>query len=50
MKNGEGHEEGRSYFVFFPPFFVVFVAFVLGVWLRLRRVSPLPVKSLPKWS
>jgi len=29
-KNGEGHEGWQSYFVFFPPFFVVFVAFVLG--------------------
>jgi len=37
-KNGEGvgttvastHEDGQSCFVFFLPFFVVFVAFVLG--------------------
>jgi len=29
-KNAEGHEEGRPYFVFFLPFFVVFVSFVLG--------------------
>jgi len=33
-KNGEGHEEGCPLFVFFLPFFVVFVSFVLGVWLR----------------
>jgi len=29
-KNAEGHEEGRPYFVFFLPFFVVFVSFVLS--------------------
>jgi len=29
-KNGEGHEGKRSLFVFFPPFFVAFVPFVLS--------------------
>jgi len=36
-KNGEAHEDGQSCFVFFQPFFVVFVAFVLG---RLVAAAP----------
>jgi len=36
-KNGEGHEEGQSSFVFFQSFFVVFVAFVLS---RLVAAAP----------
>jgi len=36
-KNGEGHEERWPLFVFFLPFFVAFVSFVLG---RLVAATP----------